>query len=69
MIRAMALREARKRRRLTQDALAALSGVEQATISRIEAGLAQPTWETAWRLSRALGVRPEVAFPIQEDGQ
>jgi ribosome-binding protein aMBF1 (putative translation factor) len=47
----------RKRRNLTQPALAKRSGLEQADISRIERGSSNPTEDTLAKLGRALGVR------------
>jgi len=47
----------RKRRKLSQPALAKRSGVQQADISKIERGLANPTEETLVRLAGALGAR------------
>ena len=41
---------------MSQEALAARSGLTQAEISWIERGLRSPTLRTAWRLSEALGV-------------
>lgn len=49
-----ALAGARHQRALTQSALAKLSGVEQADISRIERGLLAPTTPTLLRLVEAL---------------
>ncbi len=40
---------------LNQRSLAAAAGVTQQSVSRLELGLCQPTWETACRLARALG--------------
>ena len=45
----------RKRRGLSQRQLAAKSGVQQAEISRIEGGRANPTLETISVLARSLG--------------
>lgn len=46
----------RKRHGLSQMQLAAMSGVEQADISKIERGLGNPTEDTLARLGDALGV-------------
>ena len=60
----MTLREARKRRRLTQDELAVKSGISQSAISTIERGYIQsPEWKTVAALCRALRVKPEDVFP------
>ena len=52
------LRTARLGRALTQDALAQESGVEKATISRIENNLTTPRPSTARKLAIVLGVEP-----------
>lgn len=54
----MTLREARRLRGWTQEQLEALSGVEQAVISRIERGTnANPGIRTVRKLETALSVR------------
>lgn len=45
----------RRKRRLTQRQLSAKSGIQQAEISRIEGGRANPTLETISVLARSLG--------------
>ncbi len=52
-----ALIEARQKRSLTQRALADLSGVQQADISRMERGILAPTTSTLMRLIEALNGR------------
>lgn len=53
------LREAREARELTQDDLAARSGITQATISRIEIGTSeQPALDTMEKLGAALDLEP-----------
>lgn len=55
----MTLREARRSRGWTQEQLAAESGVDQTTISRLETtSNPNPTLETAERLATALGIAP-----------
>lgn len=51
------LAAARKARALSQPALATLTGVQQAEISRIERGLGNPTAGTLSRLASALDLR------------
>ncbi len=59
------LKEIRKQHGMTQEQLAERSGVEQTTISRIEnEDIKRPRWEIVARLARALNVRPEDLFPI-----
>jgi predicted transcriptional regulator len=50
-----ALRDARRRKALSQRALAARSGVAQPAIARIEAGAVQPRVDTLDALLRACG--------------
>jgi transcriptional regulator with XRE-family HTH domain len=52
----MDLRELRRSRGLSLEALGYLAGVDQATISRIERGLAEPRRDTVVRLARGLGI-------------
>jgi transcriptional regulator with XRE-family HTH domain len=54
----MGLRDFRRRRGLTLEALAYLAGdeIDIATISRIERGLVTPQPETVVKLARALGL-------------
>lgn len=55
----LTLREWRKRRDWTQEQLAALSGIDQTTISRLETESdPNPTDITKERLAKALGIRP-----------
>lgn len=64
---AIPLRTARRCARLTQTALAARSGVSQATITAIERGVnKKPTLDTAYRLAKALGVEPHELFEVPE---
>lgn len=50
------LREIRKSRGLTLEAVAYLAGVDTATVHRIETGRVQPKPETVVAIARALGV-------------
>lgn len=53
------VREARKRKDMTQDDLAKESGLDQTTISDLETGRnANPRLDTIRRLAKALGIRP-----------
>jgi transcriptional regulator with XRE-family HTH domain len=51
----------RKRRRLTQRQLSALSGIQQSEISRIESASGNPTLDTISVLARALGAELRLA--------
>ena len=55
-IRGMRLAELRKRKKLTQVELAEMSGVEQATISRIERGSDAVTLRTLRQIANAMQV-------------
>lgn len=46
----------RKSRKMTLDALAAVSGVSRSMLSQVERGSANPTYGTLWSLTQALGV-------------
>lgn len=60
VVRRITLAQARKKAGLTQDQLAALSGVDQTTISSLETGRKDsPLFDTVLRLARALNVAPE----------
>lgn len=62
------LHEMRKKRRLTQQQLATISGVSQQAISSIENGSRQsPSVETLYKLSRAL--KCTVDDLIEENGE
>lgn len=53
---ATSLREARKARGLSLDAVARLSGVSRSMVSQIERGESSPTVATLWNLTQALQV-------------
>lgn len=54
------LRQARRRRGLTQRALATAAGVSQTAVARIEAGKSQPTLPTLTKLLAGAGYEPSV---------
>lgn len=54
----MTLRAVRLRKRMTQDELAAKSGVDQTHISGIEIGRRNPSDDVKERLAKALGIAP-----------
>jgi putative transcriptional regulator len=60
---ALCLRDARRRRGLSQDNLAGAVDVSQQTISKIEAGRICPHDSLKVRLAQALDVPPEALFP------
>jgi transcriptional regulator with XRE-family HTH domain len=51
-----AIRQLRRRRGATQDSLAESADLTAATLSLIERGRANPTWDTVKKLAAALGV-------------
>jgi len=53
------LREERERRGISKYALSAQCGLAQQTISYIERGLRQPTFETILRIADGIGVKLE----------
>jgi transcriptional regulator with XRE-family HTH domain len=53
------IRDARRRRVLTQKELAELAGLPRVTLVRIETDRQQPRPSTLRRLAKALGVRPQ----------
>lgn len=55
------LREARKDRKLSQEAVAYRAGLEQSDVSKIERGLRRPSIESARKLATAVGL-DESAF-------
>ncbi|OYU40160.1 MAG: XRE family transcriptional regulator [Pseudorhodobacter sp. PARRP1] len=73
---AASLREARKTRGLSLDAVAKLSGVSRSMVSQIERGESSPTVATLWNLTQALQVdfagllegRPEAGIEVIRAG-
>lgn len=59
MVKLTRLKLLRERKALTQDDLAARSGVSRITIARLETDAAEPRPSTTQKLARALGVEPE----------
>lgn len=57
-----ALIDARRKQNFTQKELSARSGIDQADISRIENGTANPTLDTLERLAEGLGMRLVLQF-------
>jgi transcriptional regulator with XRE-family HTH domain len=63
------LKEHRKRRSLTQEELATLSGVSRATIAALELGYRSAYPGTTKKLAKALKVRPEaLVLPDKDRG-
>lgn len=57
-----ALLNGRKAQNLTQQQLSELTGVNQADISKIEKGNANPSVRTLKRLARGMGMRVKIEF-------
>lgn len=53
---ALGLRDLRRQRGWTLEAVAYLAGVDQGTVSRVERGLVEPTPETTVALARTYGI-------------
>lgn len=53
---ATSLKAVRKQRKLSLDALAALTGVSKAMLGQIERGESSPTVQTLWRIATGLGI-------------
>lgn len=53
-----ALREARAKAKLSQEALALASGIDRTFVSMLERGVRQPALSTVFALSSALGTTP-----------
>jgi transcriptional regulator with XRE-family HTH domain len=63
----MNLKSIRDKKKLTQEQLAELSGVDQSTISALETErMKSPSWQIVAKLANALGVQPEKLFPVNE---
>jgi XRE family transcriptional regulator, regulator of sulfur utilization len=62
----LAVREVRKKRGLSQEALAHASGLHPTYISGIERGLRNPTWSSIARLCQALDVRVSELAELSE---
>jgi DNA-binding XRE family transcriptional regulator len=50
---------------MTQRQLAEVAGIDQATVSNLEAGKTSPSWETAFQICQVLKVKPEDIFPVE----
>jgi transcriptional regulator with XRE-family HTH domain len=61
------LRQVRERLFVTQEELAARTGMSRATISRIESGQQRPRISSVRRLATALGVQPEELVDWEHD--
>lgn len=61
------IRTTRRSRRLTQETLAELAGLDRQSINRIEGGLASPRLDNLLRIAHALDV-PTASF-FEEPGQ
>ena len=48
--------------KLSQEALAAMAGVEQSYLSGLEAGRRNPTAVTLWHVAKALEIKPGALF-------
>lgn len=61
------IRDCRKKKKISQERLAADSDLQRTFISRIERGKAQPTLVTIFELSQALGIDPtDIIAEVQQ---
>lgn len=59
-------RKARKRKGLSQQEVARLSGISQPTISGLETGLIKnPSWTVVYVLAQLFGVEPQELAPVR----
>jgi len=63
------LKNLREKRLITQEELAAASGLAVATVSRLERGKARPSLKTVRRLAKALDVDPLHLREVLMNGQ
>jgi len=63
----MGLRELRKERGLSLEAVSVLAGIDLATVSRLERGLHEPRPATIVKLARGLGIRAKRMKAILEE--
>lgn len=61
-----ALREQRKKKGISQEALALSAEVDRTFVSQIERGFHQPTLTTLCKLAMALGMRPSLLIARME---
>ena len=52
------IRRLRKEKELSQDVLSCLAGIARSHLAMIENGSKQPNFETIWKISLALNMRP-----------
>jgi len=60
------VKKIRESKNFTQEYLAELIGIEQATLSNIERGKSHPTVETLEKLSKALDVEPYIFYKFED---
>jgi transcriptional regulator with XRE-family HTH domain len=65
----MNLRQIRQGRRLTQDHLGALTGIDHSRISRLENGFGRPTERERRELARVLQVPGPILFGPEEEAK
>jgi DNA-binding XRE family transcriptional regulator len=67
--RSSPLRRIRRAQEMTQSELAGLVDCGISTISNIERGLTQPSWELAVKIGEAFDVDPRKLFPLPSRSQ
>jgi len=61
------LQEIRNSKKISQEKLANLTGLDRTAISLIENGKRSPTFITILKICSALGIKPSVLFSIYEE--
>lgn len=64
----MDIRELRKRREMTQSAVACEAGISQEYVSQLERGEKIPSLKTAQRIARVLNVTTDQLWPLSANG-
>ena len=61
------IKKIRESKNFTQEYLAELVGIEQATLSNIERGKSYPSVDTLQKIADSLGVEPYLLYKIEEN--
>lgn len=57
----------RKEKKLSQEVLSGLAGIARSHLAMIESGTKQANFETIWRISNALDMKPHILVKQIED--
>lgn len=61
------IRKLRKKRRISQEVLSGLAGIERTHLTKIELGEKSANPETLWKITDALGIRLSELFRLVEE--